>query len=139
MPYKQSWYIKGHIVSASIWGDQTLDELEASNADLLDLLEEFDHPTVHVIIDDENLNSIPVSLLKMRQTLTYGSHPKLGWVVMTGTKKNTVSEFLMGMLAKLFRARYIRVKTFDDALKYLRKVDPSINWGAIFHDTNGKL
>ncbi len=138
MPYKYNWYIKGHIVSAEVWGDQTLEELEASNADLIQLIEEYDNPKVHVIFNDEKLNSIPVSLLKMRQTLTYGTHPKLGWVVMTGDKENTIADFLMVMLAKLIRARYIRVKSFDAALNYLRRVDSTINWGAVTQDNNGK-
>jgi len=138
MPYKHNWYIEGHIVSAEVWGDQTLDEMDQSNADLLEFIEEFDHPTVHVIINDDRLNSIPVSLINLRETLTYSTHPKLGWVVMTGVPKNSIVDFLVGMLAKLVRARYIRVQSFDEALNYLHKVDPTINWDAVSQDNSGK-
>jgi len=138
MPYKHSWYIKGQIVSATIWGEQTLEELVESNEEMIKKLEESDRPKVHAIINDENLISLPVNLLEFRKTMTYGVHPKLGWVVMVGNGKNLATDILMVMLAKILRARYIRVRLFEEALAHLKKVDPTIDWDAVPFDETDK-
>jgi len=137
MPYKMNWYIKEQIVSATIWGDRTAEELVASNQDMIKKLEESDRPKVHAIINDENLISLPVNLLEFRKILTFSEHPKLGWVVMVGNVKNSATNILIVMLMKIINARYIRFRTFDEALAHLQKVDPTIDWDAVSNEEKG--
>lgn len=139
MPNKDNWYIKGHVVSAKIWGEQTLKELIESNTAMINYLEDTSRPKVHAIINDEHLVSIPLGMFEMRKSLTYLDHPKLGWVVMLGDKKNLVNNLLSSILAKITRTRYIRVRTFDEALQHLRNVDPTIDWDAVSIDEHDTL
>lgn len=134
MPYKYEWLIEGQLVSAEIWGDQTMDELVESNAFLVDKLDHSDR-LIHVIMTDAKLESVPTNLVQLQKVMTYTSHPKMGWVVMYGEKdqgiKDSVQDFLIIMLAKLARLRYIRFKTFDEAVEHVRKTDQSIDWNAV--------
>lgn len=128
MPYDFDWYIEGRVVSGNLWGVQTLDELVESNEKINGLLDDSTGVLTHLLINDEQLDEIPTNLLAVRKTLTYANHPKLGWVVMIGTKKRGVKDYLIELLAKIARARYCRFPTFEDAVEHLKKVDQSINW-----------
>lgn len=143
MPFKYHWYIEGQIIYAELWGDQTLEELHTSNNEMIANLEQSNGRFIHVIINDAKLLSIPLSLPKIQKVLTYTKHPNLGWAVMIGEKekglKDSVQDFMIIMIAKLARARYIRLKTFEDALSHLHKVDQTIEWDTVDSDLRATL
>jgi hypothetical protein len=135
MPYKTDWYIHKQVIYCEVWGEQTLEELRESNQIILNHLDQSDGRLIHIIVRDNKLEKIPVSIMQLQKVLTYSKHPQLGWVAMIGEKEKTVTEnaqdFVILMLAKLTRARYIRLKTLRDALVHLQKVDTTVNWNGI--------
>ena len=135
MPYKTEWYIEGQVVYAEIWGVQALEELHRSNSEMLRYLNSVDGRLVHVIMNDEKLVKVPVSLMQMQKVLTYAKHPQLGWVTMFGDKEKSVKmaaeDIIMSLLARITRAHYIRFKTFDEAVRHLKSVDETIRWEAV--------
>ena len=128
MPYKYDWYVEGQVLHIEVWGDQTLEELKEANEVMVQQLDSGTGRFVHLVINDENLKSIPISLTELRKTFKYSRHPKLGWVVMVGSQNRDFTGYIVVMLAKLARARYIRFDTFDEVKEHLKKVDHTINW-----------
>lgn len=135
MPYKHEWLIEGQVIFAEIWGEQTMDELVESNEALLRFLNQADNRLIHIMLTDVQLKSIPTSLVQLQKVLTYTKHPNMGWAVLFGEKeqgiKESAQDFIIVMLAKLTRARYIRFKTFNEAIDHLKRVDQSIDWDAV--------
>ena len=130
MPFSYEWYIEGQVVYLKVWGDQTIDELYQSNETMLQFLEAMpaDRHFIHLIVFDEQLGTAPTNIRQINKILTYGRHPNLGWVVMTGDKPKSITDFVVTMLAKITRARFIRYVTIEEAIDHLKSVDPSINW-----------
>jgi|GEM_PF-1693821 len=135
MPFEHKWLIEDQVVYSRLWGDQTLKELEDSNTQILSFLEQSDRSVVHVIVNDKELKALPMSLIQTQKILTYTKHPKLGWAILVGDKeagiKDSVKDFMITMVAKISRARYLRVKTFDEAVAHLNAVDTTINWDQV--------
>lgn len=138
MPFKHQWYIEGEVIYSEVWGDQTLEELMDSNATITQYLDKpTDKKRVHIIMNDAKLQSIPVSLTKIRKALSYAKHPKLGCVIMIGEKEQAMRDVmldsLLTILAKLSRACYIRLKTLDEATQHLQLIDDAIHWNKANH------
>lgn len=135
MPYQHQWLIDGQVLYGRIWGQQTLDELTMSNADVVALLDSAEDRLIHMLIDDSKLGELPASLFQIRKTLTYANHKNLGWAITFGVKEYTltsaVTDYVIAMLAKLTRARYLRVKTFSEAVDHLKRMDTSVDWDKI--------
>ena len=87
-----------------------------------------DRHFIHLILNDENLESAPNNIALVGRTLTYTRHPHLGWTMTIGDRPQKMTDFIVTMIAKITRARYIRVKTFDEAVEHLKQVDQSIDW-----------
>ena len=141
MAYQVGWYIEGQVIYLEIWGEQTVEELVEANTTMIEKLDSVDKRLIHILINDEKLEKIPVSLTKLQTILTYSKHSNLGWAVLYGNKQSlmkNVQDFLMAMLAKIARARYIRVKTFDEAIDHLRKVDQTLDWDAVKEEVSVK-
>ncbi len=135
MPYQHQWLIDGQVLYARLWGKQTLEELAMSNAEIVALLDAADGRLIHMLIDDSKLGELPASLFQIRKTLTYATHKNLGWAIVFGVKEYTltsaVTDYIIAMLAKLTRARYIRVKTFSEAIDHLKSMDTSVQWDRV--------
>lgn len=140
MPYKTNWYIEGEVIEAEIWGEQTVEELQQSNHELIQYLKQADNRLIHILMQDTKLEKIPLNMVELQNVLTYAKHPNLGWVVICGDKeqniKDKAQEFILQLLARVTRANYLRVKTFDDAINHLKSVDPTINWDAVQSNSN---
>lgn len=134
MPHNIQWYIQGQVLCGELWGEQTLEELVESNAKITECLDSADGRLIHVILDDSKLEVLPVSIFQVQKVLTYAKHPNLGWVTMVGVKENSVKgsagDFLITLLAKITRARYHRLKTFNEAVEFLKSADSTIDWNA---------
>ncbi len=143
MPYQHSWLIKKQVLVAKLWGNQTIEELVDSNAEITALLDEADNRLIHLIIDDAELGELPSSLFQIRKTLTYANHKNLGWVVVFGEKDQSfsasVKDYMILTLAKLTRARYVRVKTFEEAIEHLKTVDATLDWASTNSDLQAAL
>lgn len=143
MPYQHSWLIEKKVLASKLWGEQTIEELVASNAEINAFLDEADDRLVHMVINDGELTSIPSSLFQTRKTLTYTNHKNLGWVVIFGVKERSLSasvkDYMILTLAKLARARFVRVKTFEEAIDHLKAVDATIDWTAMNSDLQATL
>jgi hypothetical protein len=143
MPYQYDWFIDGQVLYTTLWGKQTLEELVVSNAEISALLDAAEGGLIHMLIDDSQLGELPASLFQIRKTLTYATHKNLGWAIVFGVKERTltsaVTDYLIATLAKLTRARYIRVKTFSEAIDHLKSVDASVQWDNVNPELQAKL
>lgn len=143
MPYQFQPYIEKQILSGHVWGEQTVEELVQSNTEIVQHLDAVNGRLVHIIINDAKLEKIPLSISAVRDALTFTKHQNLGWVVMIGDRdkalKDNAQDFLLMLLAKITRARYIRLKTLEEAITHLRRVDQSINWDAANLDVQAEL
>lgn len=139
MPLKFDWYISEQVIYVKIWGDQTFEELQEANLNITRYLDSVTNRPVHIIINDEDLKSIPVGLVKVLNALSYMRHKQLGWIVMVNDKDkpftDKVQHFIAKILAKAANTKYKRLKTLSDALKYLRDVDKTLDWDT----TNSEL
>lgn len=83
MPYTIEWYIPQRVLRGAVWGTQTLEELTESNQKMMSLLDE-GTPLVHFILDDSRLERTPVNLKQLQNTLAFGRHRSLGWILLVG-------------------------------------------------------
>lgn len=135
MPYEHQWLIENQVIYARLWGKQTIEELLKSNDDITQLLDSAGNRLVHMIINDEDLKEAPTNIVEVRKALTYATHPNLCWIIMIGKQENTVwttlKEFVITMLTKIARGRYVRFTRIEEAFEHLRNMDSTIDWAKL--------
>ncbi len=124
--YSIDWVINKRVLYSRVWGVQTQEHIEQSDEDMKQFLEE-GTPLIHLIMDARELESMPKSLGNIQSTISAITDPAYGWVVAIETK-NPVTKFMGLMVAKLFRLRFRRVATIEDAIQFLSEMDNTLNW-----------
>lgn len=125
MPFKVSWYIPDHILYTRMWGQVSHDDLTEMNHLLNQHLDESSQQMVYQITDDSEVQGISPSLADMKQSITVLTHPRLRWVLVVG-EVNLFINFMVSTLMHLFRVRYRRMKTLDEALKFVVEQNPAL-------------
>jgi len=123
---KTTWLIENRVIYLHLIGDVTIEEIEATSTQVLQMFEQSAHQLVHVIHDATDLDNLPTKLKALADvTSTVWNHQKMGWTVAFNVQKPVLG-FLGNMLSKLFRTRYRIVNTRQDALDFLAHVDVSL-------------
>lgn len=126
MSHTVEWYIPSRLIYLDIWGDVTLEEIEAVNAEVVRLLDQGDSP-VHLLGRDQDVGKMPVNLRELQKRFTLVNHPTLGWIVGVG-EVNPVLNFLFPMLMKIARVDFVRRLSLAGAEDFLKNNDMSLNW-----------
>jgi hypothetical protein len=126
MDYKLGWCVEGRILYLLPPAITTIEFSVAVNDELWHYLEQ-GTPLVHVIINTTELKQYPKSVSALRNASKFLNHPSLGWVIVIST--NPVMNFLSAVVSQMLtKSRHHAVKHVDDALKFLRERDTTIQW-----------
>jgi hypothetical protein len=126
MEYLLKWFIPNRVVYVRLWGASSIEEASQLNAKMLEFIAA-GTPLVHFIVDDTELKVVPNSLGEMQRAMRALKNPSMGWVLTVG-EVNAVMRFFGQMAAQLFRFRFRRLRTMEEALRFLRDVDQTLNW-----------
>lgn len=125
MGFDIEWFVHGRIIKANISGDIAIEDLKNGSDIALKMFEESDAPLVHVITNETDVGSLPVSLQLFSEAVEFMRHPRMGWMLMYPTA-NQLSKFLSGMVAGIAKVRYRRFESIEESLQFLVSVDTTL-------------
>ncbi|MFQ3534269.1 MAG: hypothetical protein SNJ58_00190 [Aggregatilineales bacterium] len=123
MPHNIDWLIKDHVILLHISGDLLLEEIEAINTELTELLQA-GKPPVHLVADVKELGKFPFDLISVRRASTYMQEPNLGMIAVYGTSRIAAS--FAQLLTSLAGVRMRFVRDYSEALRALAPEDARI-------------
>ena len=123
MAYTFDWHTPDRLAVIRIGETLTLEESQAQNDFMLPILAAATQP-IHLIIDLTLTHNFPVRLNdKVLASTEYLRHPMLGWVMLINQGANPLLHMVVGVAGKTMGAKLRFVKSFDEALVSLHKLD----------------
>lgn len=123
MSILESWLIENRIILIHTEGNVSLADVKASNERLYLMLNTVSAP-VHIIFDGTQMQSHPLNVIELKQTLTFLEHENIGWMVTVGM--NSIITFMNSVIAKLFGIQMLTAQTVDLALESLERIDSTL-------------
>jgi len=124
MPYEVKWYVEGRVSTARDWGDLTIEEMQASNALLLEHIRS-GTPPVHLLLDTRAISKLPGSFVPMLKEIESFRHEKnMGWTIMV--TNSSLLHFFGVLSSNLIKMPFSAVSTYEEANATLKKVDPTL-------------
>lgn len=128
-----NWYLKNRIVFNRQVGGISIDDIQQSNDQIIQMLDSGASP-VHVVIDYSYVTSIPTNLLQLSYATSFVKHPAKGWLITIST--TPMPSFLARIIPQIAGCQRYRVFTeLEHGLDFLRQQDSSLNWS----DANQEL
>lgn len=125
MGFEIKWYLQKKIIHADIIGKVSIDDVKLGSQTAIDMFNQSNAPLVHVLANESNLESLPISLNAFSEAATFMRHPQIGWLIMYGTD-NRMSKFMSSMLSGIAKVRHRRFETLEQSLEFLTTVDTSL-------------
>ncbi|PJF36192.1 MAG: hypothetical protein CUN49_06695 [Candidatus Thermofonsia Clade 1 bacterium] len=123
MGYSVDWLIKDRLILLNTSGDISIEEIEAIDRDIIQLLEAGQAP-VHILADMKELGKFPFDLISMRRAATYLNHPKLGLIMAYGVSRIAAS--FAQLLTQLAGVRLRFSRDYAEAVTSLAAEDAHI-------------
>lgn len=121
------WLVNKRVIFAYAYGSLSNDEMMEHNDRMIALLDE-SKPLVHALLMTHPNTVLPKpSLASGVRILSFVRHPNLGWNVVVHNP-HTIMAKLSVILAKITRARYRQFDNVGEAIKFLKDIDPSVDW-----------
>jgi hypothetical protein len=125
MPITTQWLVEGHVVHVRSVGHINMDEFKESVAQVEAYIDSSDRLFVHVLMDDQDLESMPQSALQLSKAVTWLKHEHLGWAITYGSQDRLI-QFISNLGAQISRIRYRRLPTEAEALEFLQERDADL-------------
>lgn len=117
------WLVEGRLYVFHIWGDLTLEEMKQGSDEAIHYVRS-GQPPVHSIIDFRNVTSYPKSISDLKNAADIMKEPNLGWVLLLTNDR--IFSFVGDLISQMTRKNYKSVKTPEEAIDLLWKVDQSL-------------
>ncbi|HUN07752.1 MAG TPA: hypothetical protein PLQ56_14175 [Aggregatilineales bacterium] len=128
MPCKSTWYIENQVLFVHIWGDTDLDDYISYFQQSYEAYDQSDAPVIHTIVDASGVNK-QANLIDVQRALPKTRHPRSGWTVTVKDGPGSVmARFVMTMVSKVLNLHFRHFDTLDEALEFLRHIDPNLDW-----------
>jgi hypothetical protein len=127
MPVENSWYIEGRVTITRLIGNVTLEELEAGSREGTALNESGVAP-IYGLVDMTQLEHFPLQVADFRKIIQQGKSDKLEWIVVYGIP-NGIANFLATLFSQLIRTNFKVVKTEEEALEVIRRLEGGLPVG----------
>jgi hypothetical protein len=129
MPYHIDWYIDQQVLFARLWGALDAQDYAAFFRDCYAAYDQSDRPMIHLVVDASQLTGEP-KLMEIKQALPGTTHPQSGWAMaILKNGDNVLMRFMMNAFSSAANQRLRQVRSVDEGLGFLRRIDPSITWG----------
>ena len=126
LDYILDWYAPEMIAQLTYGKSVRLDEVEESFSNISTLIDNTEHPLMHVLLDLSNVEEHPLSLGDLSNAAGNTLYKRgMGWLLTYGAEKKSV-QYVMGMLATIADARFRHFSTEEDALLFLKQMDRNI-------------
>lgn len=119
------WLVPQHIIHGKPAGKYTIEDLKLASQEITGLLDASDKPLVHLLIDESELDGMPVSLSALSDAFTFMRHERLGWMIIYGTD-DRLKKFISSMMTNIARVRHRRFTTRLEAFEFLALMDSSL-------------
>lgn len=119
------WLVPQHVIHGKPTGKYTVEELTQASQEIVALLNASDKPLVHLLIDESQLDGMPISLSALTEAFTFLSHDRLGWMIIYGTDER-LKKFISSMVTNITRVRHRRFDTREEALEFLVSMDTTL-------------
>jgi hypothetical protein len=123
MAYKVTWYVENRIIVQHTYGELAAEDLPEIARRTTLLLDE-GHAPVHIIADIRELNRFPTSISGIRKSLTYLTHPSLGWAVLVGI--HPVASMILNIITQVARFKATQRATPEAAMDFLARQDQTL-------------
>lgn len=127
MPIEVKWFVEGKVIQAVGVGDISLDDITYSSNAIIDLINSSDSPLVHLVLSEENMESLPLSLRAFSEAAKFLHHERLGWFLIYGNMDRAKHiKFLDTMVIQIAQVRHRRFTTWAECLEFLLFVDSAL-------------
>lgn len=123
MSYEFSWHTPDRILLVKVIGNISDQELLDSDAVFIHYLNASPAPKVHIIFDDTRVQHIPKAAVFAQ--LTWGQHPKVGWVLSVGLRSSW-HRFIAQFMSQFFGFKGRMQPNMEAALAHLYDMDDSL-------------
>ena len=124
MPFEVKWYVEGRVATVYNWGELTVEEVRATNQELLALVRS-GTPPVHLVVDTLAVTKLPNSFVPMLKEIEVFRHePNMGWSIMV--TKSSVLHFFGMLSANLTKTSYRAFRNYQEVNDLLKQVDPTL-------------
>jgi hypothetical protein len=120
MPYEFAWHTPDQILVVKVIGNISDQEVLATDTVFKDYLESSSADKVHVIFDDTQVQNVPKTAIFAK--LTWGQHPKVGWVLSVGLRTSW-HRFIAQFMTQYFGFRGRMYPSMEAALAHLYEMD----------------
>jgi hypothetical protein len=123
MAFETTWADEKRIIYTKLSGTLTSQEAQDMSDTHAKYLSEGTAP-VHLIVDVTGLSGVPTNLRQNTSMGGYLRHPALGWTVLIGG--NVLVNFMVSVIGQVFKFRYSKRESFEDAIAYLISQDQTL-------------
>ncbi len=74
MPFDINWFVENRIIFAKAVSTMTIEELSVASNKVIKMIEERDAPLVHILSDESDLDSFPISVKALREVVGFMRH-----------------------------------------------------------------
>lgn len=120
------WLVNDKVLLIKVNGDVTVERVQDTSAQVLELLESTPSNAIHIMVDETNQGRMIRSLKLFSSAGEFIKHPKVNWLIVFGNE-DPIANFLAAALAGLARVQYRRVATLDEARRFVEKIDLSLS------------
>jgi hypothetical protein len=124
MAAKVNWLVEGRILNIHVEGRLNMNEFEKLDEQIINLLKAATAPQVHFIFNGGNLEALPP--IHELGRLRHLKHFRYGWLITVGMNNKHAIHTAFVLLAQMFKVRHIEMQTFDEAVRYLYCVEPTL-------------
>jgi|GEM_PF-1808512 len=129
MSIELNWFHRGQVIFCKLEGQLTPADIAEADRLMRELLDQGTRPQIHAIVDCCELQLLPTSLLDWMR-ITWPRHELMGWTVTYGLD-NPIYRVVAQTVRNWLAFRYHAVTSQEEALRFLREVDPMLNGGSI--------
>lgn len=129
MPIELNWYYQGQVIFCKLEGQLTSSDIAKSDRLMHELLDNGTRPQIHAIVDCHELKLLPTSLLEWMR-LTWPRHERMGWTATYGLD-NPIYRVIAQTVRNWLAFRYHAAASQEEALAFLREVDPLLHGGSM--------
>ncbi len=123
MPVKVVWFLEDRIIYSDYSGDVTIDDISNGTQQVKVLAYE-GTPLVHNIANILDINTFPKNLRQIINSIEQLDNNVLGWTIIINNNK--LLRFIVATVCKIAGARFRIFDNQDDAIKFLYRMDISL-------------
>lgn len=121
------WLIPERVALLTVVGDVDVQDLHEMDAAIVRILDEGTQP-VHIICDTSGMGNVPNSVNDLRNSQTYFTHPKLGWLLVIGL--NPVTSFMARVVGNVTKMNVKTANSVEEAQQILGRIDSNLQFAS---------